>query len=109
VGFDRPLLLISSFNKLMPGPNFRGRSKLPIGSVEFRLDPIVGLNLLGRRASTDTDQWKKEIRISRAINQCKHEKILLENIKSVIKMRVQVQKMLDPTGSIESIEECGCR
>jgi hypothetical protein len=38
VGFDRPLLnlLISSFNKLMPGANFRDRSKLPIGSVEFR-------------------------------------------------------------------------
>ncbi len=28
VGFDRPLLLISSFNKLVRGPNFRGRSKL---------------------------------------------------------------------------------
>jgi hypothetical protein len=27
VGFDRPLLLISSFNKLVPGANFRGRSK----------------------------------------------------------------------------------
>jgi hypothetical protein len=32
VGFDRPLLLISSFNKLLPGANFRGRSKPPIGS-----------------------------------------------------------------------------
>jgi hypothetical protein len=27
VGFDRPLLLISSFNKLVRGPNFRGWSK----------------------------------------------------------------------------------
>jgi hypothetical protein len=36
VGFDRPLLLISSFNKLVPGANFRGRSKLPIGSIKFR-------------------------------------------------------------------------
>jgi hypothetical protein len=27
VGFDRPLLLISSFNKLAPEANFRGRSK----------------------------------------------------------------------------------
>jgi hypothetical protein len=35
VGFDRPLLLISSFNKLVPGVNFKGRSKPPIGSVEF--------------------------------------------------------------------------
>ncbi len=32
VGFDRPLLLISSFNKLVPGANFRGRSK----PAEFR-------------------------------------------------------------------------
>jgi hypothetical protein len=36
VDFDRPLLLISSFNKLVPVPIFRGRSKPPIGSVEFR-------------------------------------------------------------------------
>jgi hypothetical protein len=36
VDFDRPLLLISSFNKLVPGANFRDRSKPPIGSVEFR-------------------------------------------------------------------------
>jgi len=41
VGFDRPLLLISSFNKLVPGVNFKDRSKPPIGSV--------GLNLLGDR------------------------------------------------------------
>jgi hypothetical protein len=38
VGFDRPLLLISSFNKLVPVANFRGRSKPPIVSVEFRQD-----------------------------------------------------------------------
>jgi hypothetical protein len=36
VGFGRPLLLIRSFNKLVPGANFRDRSKPPIGSVEFR-------------------------------------------------------------------------
>ncbi len=36
VGFDWPQLLISSFNKLVPGANFRGRSKSPIGSIEFR-------------------------------------------------------------------------
>jgi hypothetical protein len=36
VGFDRPLLLINSFNKLVPGANFRDRSKPPIGSVEFQ-------------------------------------------------------------------------
>jgi hypothetical protein len=36
VGFDRPLLLIGSFNKLLPGANFRGWSKPPIGSIEFR-------------------------------------------------------------------------
>jgi hypothetical protein len=36
VGFDRPRILIRSFNKLVLGANFRGRSKPPIGSVEFR-------------------------------------------------------------------------
>jgi len=36
VGFDRPPLLISSFNKLVPGTNFRRRSKPSIGSVKFR-------------------------------------------------------------------------
>ncbi len=36
VGFDRPLLPISSFNKLVPEANFGGRSKPPIGSLEFR-------------------------------------------------------------------------
>ncbi len=40
VGFDRPLLLINSFNKLVPGANFRGRLKPPIGSVGFRSDWI---------------------------------------------------------------------
>jgi hypothetical protein len=34
---------------------------------------------------------KEEIRISG----CKHKKVFLENIKSVIKMRIQVAKMLD--------------
>jgi hypothetical protein len=38
VDFVRPLKLISSFNKLVLGANFRGRSKPPIGSVEFRQD-----------------------------------------------------------------------
>ncbi len=38
---------------------------------------------------------KEEIRIFG----CEHKKIFLENIKSVIKMRVQVQKILEPTGS----------
>jgi hypothetical protein len=38
---------------------------------------------------------KEEIRISRGITRCKHKKVFLENIK----MRVRVQKMLDPTGS----------
>jgi hypothetical protein len=59
VGFDRPLLLISSFNKLVPEVNFSDRSKPSIGStnriptgslwslVGFRSDPIVGLNLMG--------------------------------------------------------------
>jgi hypothetical protein len=50
---------------------------------------------------------KEEIRISRAITRCKHKKIFLENIKSVITMRVRVgkilinrvQKILDSTGS----------
>ncbi len=36
VGFERPPLLISSFNKLVPEANFRGRSKPTMGSVEFR-------------------------------------------------------------------------
>jgi hypothetical protein len=57
IGFrvvDRPLLLISSFNKLVPGATFRGRSKPPIGSVEFLSDPIVVLNLLGGRILTST-------------------------------------------------------
>jgi hypothetical protein len=36
VDFDRPLLLINSFNKLVTGTNFRGRSKPPMGSFEFR-------------------------------------------------------------------------
>ncbi len=36
---------------------------------------------------------KEEIRISR----CKHKKIFLENIESVIKMRVRIQKMLAST------------
>jgi hypothetical protein len=42
MGFDRPLLLISSFNKLVPGANFRGRSKPPTGS----LWSLVGFRLL---------------------------------------------------------------
>ncbi len=42
---------------------------------------------------------KGEIRISREITRCKHKKIFLENIKSVIKMPVRVRKMVDPTGS----------
>jgi len=36
VGFDRALLLISIFHKLVPRANFRGRSKPPTGSVEFQ-------------------------------------------------------------------------
>jgi hypothetical protein len=36
VGFDRPLLRITSYKKLVSGANFRGRSKPPIGSVEFQ-------------------------------------------------------------------------
>jgi hypothetical protein len=36
VGFDQLLLLISSFNELVPGANFRGRSKPSIGSLEFQ-------------------------------------------------------------------------
>ncbi len=35
VGFGRPLLLINSFNKLVPGANFRGRSQPRIDSVDF--------------------------------------------------------------------------
>jgi hypothetical protein len=41
IGFrfvDRPLLLIISFNKLVPGVNFRDWSKPLIGSVEFQQD-----------------------------------------------------------------------
>ncbi len=35
---------------------------------------------------------KEEISISRAITRCKYKNIFLENSKSVIKMRIRVQK-----------------
>ncbi len=47
MGFDRPLLLISSFNKLVTGANFRGRSKPPIGSAEFRHQDPIGFQHQG--------------------------------------------------------------
>jgi hypothetical protein len=40
VGFDRPLLRISSFNKSVPGANFRGQSKPPIRRI-----PKLGIRL----------------------------------------------------------------
>ncbi len=42
VGFDRPLLLISSFNKLVPSANFRDRSK-PID--RFHRIPTLGIRM----------------------------------------------------------------
>jgi len=42
VGFDRPLLLISSFNKLVSGANFRGLSK---PTDRFRRIPTLGIRM----------------------------------------------------------------
>ncbi len=54
VGFGRPPLLINSFNKLLTGANFRGRSQPRIGSVDFRHQDYIRFQHQGSECRSTT-------------------------------------------------------